>query len=580
MKFFHVYNEEYFNGLVKNNLINKNTGFKIQHVFSLADDMKFNRLAAKGGKLYQLLKEGNYPFYVDRIAGGATYHSYDFDSNLIEAYNDLLGDWFLGFQLHESGSNIRMSDWNNIIKLTGKKGPYDPKVLRRLLEMPNVTMPDGTVLAGLSQGTPEEYADMRYAETAAEYIEEMKKMFQKRMKETAGKILPCDSYYLAAKLQDDLGMNSFMPEVGCQMTLMRQAVSLVRGMAKAKGKTWGAYYECWREIRENGNAYYTMPCYNSDPSNEWSLAQDLHPDDFTSYGENGGSSRLLQNRIYHYAFMSGADYFSEEWGLNCSYTDMHTFDLSDYGKIKKDFIDFTEGIEDVSAVIPFAIVLPNSYSCVEIPDMFEEYKMGVRRDKYLNSPLTAEERAYYGHIEDVLKLFFARSEQDIYGNEGHVITNTRFGDVFDIIYEDASDEALQKYEYLIDATENGDFASKKSHSGLKILESDDLEKLSAEVLELIPKVMPCFADSLCWLVSSDKSGRRYLTILNNEGNERSLEKGDIILKEADRRVKITFNSSVEPKLIKSGAGRVDVEKTDDFVYCANIPAAGFAIFEF
>ena len=73
---------------------------------------------------------------------------------------------------------------------------------------------------------------------------------------------------------------------------------------------------------------YCMPCFNLDPINEWYLTQETHVDDFTTYGANGGSSRLLQNRIYYHALMSGADYFSEEWGLNCSYTDMQNFTLS------------------------------------------------------------------------------------------------------------------------------------------------------------------------------------------------------------------------------------------------------------
>ena len=51
MKFFHVYNDKYFDGLVKNGLINKNTGFKIQHCFTVPEEIKFNRIAAKGGKL-------------------------------------------------------------------------------------------------------------------------------------------------------------------------------------------------------------------------------------------------------------------------------------------------------------------------------------------------------------------------------------------------------------------------------------------------------------------------------------------------------------------------------------------------
>ena len=577
MKFIHVYNEDYFEGLEKNGLINKDTGFKIQHVFCMEEELKFNKLAAKGGKLHSLLKEGRHPFYIDRVCGGTTYHKYDFDKSLIDEYQNLLGDWFLGFQLHESGSN-RRSEWKTILEaMDGKPGPYDPEALKKALVNPIATTPEGKELYKLSQDLPEVYATMRYAETYGEYMEEMKDMFRRRMEEVNGLVLPCDSYFLATKLQDEMGIKTFMPEVGCQIAMMRIEVALVRGIAKASGKTWGTYYECWRELRENGTAYYSMPCYNTDPSNEWHLSQSQHPDDFTSFGENGGSSRLLQNRIYHYALMSGADYVAEEWGLNCSYTDMQEFTLSDYGKVKKDFINAALDFQGIRAEVPFAVVLPKAYSCIEITDMFMDYQLGHHRDTYLYTPISAEEKQYIGHVEDVLKLIFNR-EGDGIGNEGHVITNSRFGDVFDIIYEDASDEVFAKYAYLIDATPEGSFAAKRKD--LRVLESSDLEKLTAELSKRIPEVMPCYVDDLCWLVSYDESGRRYLSIFNNEGNERSLEKGDIIHREADCPVTIKLNQAGELKVLKEASGAVNLEKADDVTYHATIPAAGFVIFEF
>ena len=57
MKFFHVYNEQFFEGLVKNGLINEDTGFKIQHNWSMPTNLKFNEIAAKGGKLHKLITE-------------------------------------------------------------------------------------------------------------------------------------------------------------------------------------------------------------------------------------------------------------------------------------------------------------------------------------------------------------------------------------------------------------------------------------------------------------------------------------------------------------------------------------------
>jgi len=366
MKFFHVYNDDYFEGLEKNGMLNADSGFKIQHVFSMPEERKFNRYAAKGGRLHSLIKAERIPFYVDRIAGGVTYHKYDFDAGLIREYCELLGDWFLGFQLHESASN-RRHDWFRIVeRMDGAKGPYDAEELKRRSASRYAVMPDGTLLSDLSQDPPEIYAALRFAERPEEYLAEVRDMFSRRMSEVQGRILPCDSYYMLTGMQDALGMRSFMPEVGCQIPLMRIQTALARGAARASGKTWGAYYECWREVRQNGGFYFSMPCFNSDRSNEWYLTQELHPDDFTRDGENGGSSRLLQNRIYYYALMAGADYFSEEWGLNCSYTDMREFTLSDYGRVKKEFINTAREFRGMKAVTPFALVLPTAHACVEL----------------------------------------------------------------------------------------------------------------------------------------------------------------------------------------------------------------------
>ncbi len=575
MKFFHVYNEDCFKGLEKNNLINEDTGFKIQHCFAVPEDFKFNRFAAKGSKLYNLIKSGGYPFYVDRIAGGITYHKYDFDFELIAAYKELLGDWFLGFQMHESASN-RVNEWRTILSRMGSKGPYDLDEFKEKMTRTHAVMPDGTVLPALSHDTPEFFFNKTYPETVDEAFAEMIEMFGRRIKDTNHNVLPCDSYYMATKFQDELGMRSFMPEIGCQIPLTRLALSIARGMAKAKGKIWGAYYECWRYVPGVG---YSMPCFNSDPGNEWYLTQELHPDDFTSHGKNGGSSRLLQNRIYYYSLMSGADYFSEEWGLNCSYSDMKEFTLSDYGKVKKDFIDTALTLRGIKAITPFAIVLPKAYACVQIPEIEDVYEFGIHRDTYLSKKIDEGQKAYYGHVEDVLKLIFQRNG-DVWGNEGHVMTNSRFGDVFDVIYEDAPMEAFKNYEYLIDASPDNAFYTKMSESGLKVLKSDDLGYLENTLPILIKEVMPCNADGLHWLCSGDSAGRRYLSIFNNEGNERDLGRGDIIHPEADKRIKVEFKNPGELVKVKEGYREAVIEKADDNTYYVTVPAASFVIVEY
>ncbi len=576
MKFFHVYNDEMYEGLVKNDMVNKDTGLKIQHNFSMPFDKKFNEFAKKGSKLHTLIKENKFPFYVDRIAGGTNWHKYNFDKELIEEYKKILGKWFLGFQLHESASN-RRQDWNGILKNMGEnKGPYDKEELGKAMFNPIAWLPDGTPLHYVSQDSIDYYATQTYSGTYPEYFEEIKSMYERRMQDTSDSIIPCDSYYLATKIQNDAGYQTFMPEVGCQIAQMRVEVALARGIASLSDKTWGVYYECWRELRGAG---YCMPCFNTDPSNEWYLSQEMWGDDFTSYGENGGSSRLLQDRIYQYALMSGADYFSEEWGLNCSYSDMKEFTLSDYGKVKKAFIKRAEKMQGVKARIPFAIVLPNRYSCIEIFDMFHEWEFGKHRSEYMECPLTESEIEYFGHVEDVLKFVFARVGKE-YGNEGHVMTNSRFGDLFDIIYEDADMANLSKYDYLIDATKEGSFIKAKVGSGLKILDSSDFDKLGQDIERLAREIMPVYVDGLHWLVSTDEKGRNFLTIFNNEGNERDITVGDIIHSEADKKVKVEFKNATELKVNHEAVKKADIKKVDGKTYNVEVPAAGYVVFEF
>ena len=575
MKFFHVYNEQFFEGLIKNGLLNEDSGFKIQHAFPVPDEFKFNTFAARGTKLHKLIKDNKIPFYIDRIAGGGTYHKYEFDKSLIKEYENILGEWFLGFQLHESASN-RRADWSRITERMGSKGPYDVKELAEKSLSSFAVTPDGTHLYDFSQGPVEEYAKLSYAETPAEYDDEVRGMFQNRQDETDGHILSCDSYYMFTKLQNELGMKTFMPEVGWQIPWMRVQIALARGIARAAGKLFGAYYETWIYTKESG---YTMPCFNTHPMNEWYLTQDQHPDDFTSYGSNGGSSRHLQRRIYYHALMSGADYFSEEWGLNSSYNDMETFELSTYGKIKKEFIDDALNYKGMKPRIPFAIVLPRDYYAIEIPQVPDMTYVGCHRDKYMECKLSDTEKAYYGHIEDVIKFIFERCEEPI-GNEGHTLTNSRFGDLFDIVYEDTAKEALAKYDYLIDATPT-DAIVKSLGSEFKVLSSRDLNELEAEINNITNKVMPVTVDSLHWIVSADKDGKRYLTVFNNEGNERSLKYGDRIDGSADRWVTVKFNEAVAPEIRKPATSEgVKLEKLSDTEYKLFMPATALAILKF
>lgn len=582
MKFFHVYRHDWVEGLEKNGLLNSESGFKLQHNFPIPKNFLFNEYAAKGTPFHRLITENKIPFYVDRLAGGTTYMpSYTFDKALIEEYKNALGDEFLGFQLHESASNRRGHDWAPIVRATGKKSGFTAEEIREKLISKYAVTADGERLVGLSQGTPEEYAALRFPETVKEFTDDVRNFYKARMEATGGCILPVDSMFLFTKMQDELGMKVFMPEVGQQISLTRLAVATARGIARSARKKWGTYYECWRAdwFPKTKTVAYSMPCFSKDFFNEWHLTQANHPDDFTTHGIFGGCSRLLQERIYYHSLLSGADYMSEEWGFRSSYYDTHDYALTPYGELKKRFIGDSLKIGKVQAVTPFALVLPLDCPCVETTDRLLTHRIGDRRGKYmLNIELSPTETEYYGHIDNMYTLLFNRTE-DTYGNESHSLTNGLFGDVFDVIYEDASDETLSRYAYLIDATKESKFAKAKAGQGYKILESTDIYALKAELDRLIPEAMPVFVDGLHWLVSLAEDGRRYLTIFNNEGNERSSDTGDCINHDYDKRVTVTLKDG-DLALYKPANGEMNIEKVDDLTYRVTVPAADFAIFTF
>ncbi|MBR5542929.1 MAG: hypothetical protein IKU65_02385 [Oscillospiraceae bacterium] len=580
MKFFHVYNDECFEGWEKNGMINRDTGFKLQNVFCVPKERQFNNIAKIGGEFHSLIKEGKFPMYVDRIAGGVVYYKYDYDKKLIREYENILGDEFLGFQLHESASNRRGGDWVWLRQRIGSDGPYDVELIKERFFAKNRTAVDGQPLYGFTQGSPEEYAALRYAETPAEFVEEMRGAFRNYLKRTDGHILMVDSTYLMPRVELELGMKTFMPEIGnqgrCFINLM---LAFTRGMAENAGKKWGAYYECWDATRlENGKWACTMPCFNDDPINEWYLSQEQHGDDFTTHGPNGGSSRLVQNRIYYYALMSGAHYFSEEWGLNCSYSDMKEYVLSPYGEVKKDFINTAVNLRGIKAVTPFAIVLPKDYETLEISTEAERGLPIKCTHKYLDGKITDDEYRRFSHVEDVFYTTLVHEEYNL-GNESNAIMNSPHGNVFDIIYEDAPREVLEKYAYLIDADIDGSFAKKNADSGLKILESDDLEKLDAELKIRIPEVMPVYVSGLCWLVSTDEGGKQYLSIFNNDGNTRTREKGDVVDSAADRVVDVKFKKPTDIKIVKQGNFTSEIARVDETAYKIKVPATGFIIME-
>ena len=524
--YIHGYHPACWRGLVQRGLIDDTSGVKLaQCCFHAAADC-FNAVAAPGGELHGIVKEANRAFYVDRLQGGVFFHGYTFDKRLVALYQAMLGDTFYGFQMHEWMSNIS-SDWSRLAE-AGCIGKSAGEITRAILEKYPYAFPF------LEAHSAEEYSRLERPETPKALVEQATALFAKRQGECDGLLLPADSYFMAPRIELALGARRLMPEVGAQIPDTRVQFAYTRGMARAKGIPWGAYYEPW-----GGDPFGTCN-YKRDGGNEWNL-----PDDgsfpFDQHGESGGSSRSLQARIHRYAFMSGAGFVSEEWGLCNTFYDWEDFELSPYGRVKKDFIDFTRRMPEIKPYNPVALTLPRDLEVLEI---------GHSPNRYLNFPADPQTADTLKKVWENLGAIFQNPNAG--RAEGRIMQNSGFPDAFDILHAD-DEAAAGKYKHAVDLT--------GSIAGLG---------------ETVDRLMPCrVTGNVHWLVSqTDKEW--LISIFNNNGVLRSVEKGETLDDTAGVSAEMVLKNGGELKWLDGSRQATQ----NDGVWRVALPAGGWFIASF
>lgn len=525
--FMHTYTYESWNGMIKKGLFRQGDGIKMTHSCRLSEEYEFNQIAKSGEHLYELLRELDCPFYIDRLQGGIPLpHWYHFKGELIEQYREMLGDKFWGFQMHEWASNFK-SDCDRIKVFFEKMGyrTFTEEERSKVWDIIYndklyVQEFDKDVYSGkkllLEALTPEEWMKHREAKNYKELLEDIKELYTRRSQVMDGLLIPVDSYYMAPRIEIANGAKLLLPEVGWQIPDMRIQMAYTRGMAKAAKIRWGIYYECWGPTEGYG---ITIPFSLREGLDEWREDQfhkGVGADRTPEERERGGSSRSLQERAWRYAYLSGASVMGEEYGVCNTFRDYHDFELSSYGTIKRDFLRFTERFPDVGETYtPFAIVIPANIAIWEISHNRE----------YLGFPLN-EETKCISVIREVMDQFLGHSGR--YGNHSHVIKNGGFPDVFDIIHADQTD-AIEKYDYLIDLSDDRSFAN--THKN--IVEID-------EINSILDRMLPCrISGDIHTMYNRTRDGWIVL-IMNNEGILCDNFAGDCRIPEAVAAVKITM----------------------------------------
>ena len=113
--FYHSYHPDIWQAMIDCGLVMDGDGIRFCQSLLLHDKYKFNSLAAKGTELYNYVKEHNPHFYIDRLQGGCYIEEYPYDMALVDEYRAMLGNRFMGWQMHEWLSNYS----SDIDKLSG-----------------------------------------------------------------------------------------------------------------------------------------------------------------------------------------------------------------------------------------------------------------------------------------------------------------------------------------------------------------------------------------------------------------------------------------------------------------------------
>lgn len=467
MKFIHTYTEQAFPALIRSGLWRDGDGLKLMHKPGFLPPYDFNTACARGSSLELLLRKLRCPFYVDRLQGGLGYtRNYPFSRDLISYYRELLGDGFLGFQMHEWASNFR-SDQLRIEALYRDLNVdiNDSAALRDIWDK----IKKGTRSLFLEAYSPDDWAELKYSDDLNGFFNDCDRLYALRKSQTEGLLFPADSYYMAPKTGIRYGAKLLLPEAGWQIPNLRIQTAYTRGMANAAGIPWGIYWECWQNTKDAG---FTIPYALRKGQDEW-LEDLLHKANGHEHPferrENGGCSLSLMERAWRYAYFCGASVIAEEYGVCNTFRDLSSAELSPYGQTKRDFLRFIENFTAVGKSFrPFAVVLPKDLPMIDIR-LSEQWfdRPSIEDDK-----LFTKERIK--DINDILNRIFGENGKN--GNYSHVLKCGGFPDVFDIIHADAP--SVSEYDYLIDLTGDPDFSKRRENC----VSVSDIDKLLEKIL--------------------------------------------------------------------------------------------------
>ena len=435
-EFLHTYESsgKYWKNIGLAGLLEKNTGVRLINSPFGDNDCRFNSTARQGGPLYNILSQKKHSFIVDRVAGGSPYLNYEFDARLLAHYTEILGDKFFG-QIHEPISNTR-NDWLRLKKLQPDVGikPFDSSTHRNHF--------DGSGSAHwLEYGTPEDYDGETFPSNIDEFWERIRKNIKRQKRRFGGPICICEGILgeLSWNEYYRIGAELCLAEIGPWSSPRRSQfmTASLRGAGLANRKKWGLYFAPWGP---DG-----CTCFIDPEDNSWQVsAEQLTNSNWPASPEKGPSS-ALQRRIFFHAYIAGAHILYEEWGAECNLLSLNKEELSSYGKVTKEFLDFTIRYPDMGQPFtPIALLLNSSQNP---PLGFEpdvKYPVGIET--------SSEQNLCWARLVSALY-----NAHQILDPEAICFPPSHWPELFDVIPSDTPEDIRGRYEKVFPPEELSEF---------------------------------------------------------------------------------------------------------------------------
>ena len=362
----------------------------------------------------------------------------------------------------------------------------------------------------------------------------------------------------------EFGFDVLASEIGENIHGYQFHIAMNRGAARQYGRAWAIDFSSWHGAGILD--YSTTPIWGNYSS------------------PNNGHSLNLVERSFVMSYMSGADCVVAEAGAAISFyseVDSATglYKISPYGEVCRDFNAFTKANPDVGITYtPIAIAL--------------DYYHGMDRHSSGNKAFgkfayNSGDQMTYNLVDMIWPGTWAVESN---GNETGALSNGPYGDSFDFLLQNASQEVLNTYPAIIlsgditlssaeverykayvkqggtlvlntaylsqfpeyKGTLSNNRYEKTDGNGKVIVYGPDysVTQLDSIIRELLSKLLPFSFSSNIQSIVNVKDGYMYVTLMNSDGVTKTSHGTPVFNSNKDKTVTVTYNGSLKIKSVK------------------------------